>query len=90
MYLFTLLLTFFIYLVTSYLLRCLFSYVYIFTNVGQIYFRAIFRWITAKDLNKIEFSEDVDPNTPMGLLRGIKYGTESYHDLFKRLCRYYK
>lgn len=24
----------------------------------------------------------------MGLLRGIKYGTESYHVLFKRLCSY--
>lgn len=50
--------------------------------------RAIFRWITAKDLNKMEFSKDVSSNTPMGLLRGIKSGTETYHNLFKRLCSY--
>ncbi|ESN98674.1 hypothetical protein HELRODRAFT_67307, partial [Helobdella robusta] len=50
--------------------------------------RAIFRWITAKDLNKIEFSKDLTTNTPMGLLRGIKSGTETYHNLFKRLCSY--
>ncbi|OWF35614.1 hillarin-like isoform X1 [Mizuhopecten yessoensis] len=50
--------------------------------------RAIFRWITVKDLNKLEVDETVNPESPMGLLRGIKYGTESYHDLFKRLCSY--
>ena len=49
--------------------------------------RAIFRWISIKDLNKIKFDRDVDPDSPLGLLRGIKFGTESYHDLFKRLCR---
>ena len=49
--------------------------------------RAIFRWITAKDLNKLKISEDTTVNTPMGLLRGIQTGTESYHNLFKRLCR---
>ena len=52
-----------------------------------ICFRAIFRWISIKDLNKIKFDKDVDPDSPLGLLRGIKFGTESYHDLFKRLCR---
>ncbi|XP_014668665.1 PREDICTED: kyphoscoliosis peptidase-like [Priapulus caudatus] len=51
--------------------------------------RAIFRWITVKNLNTMEFEEqDVNADTPMGLLRGIKYGTESYHVLFKRLCSY--
>lgn len=50
--------------------------------------RSIFRWITAKDLNKMKFSESITSNTPMGLLRGIKTGTESYHILFKRLCSY--
>ena len=50
--------------------------------------RAIFRWITVKDLNVLEFEEVVDTDTPMGLLRGIKYGTETYHTLFMRLCRY--
>jgi len=58
-----------------------------FSNVWFLH-RAIFRWITAKDLNKIEFSENIDTESPMGLLRGIKFGTETYHNLFKRLCRY--
>lgn len=50
--------------------------------------RTIFRWITVKNLNAMDFSEDVRTDTPMGLLRGIKQGTESYHVLFKRLCAY--
>lgn len=49
--------------------------------------RAIYRWITVKDLNVMEFDDVVDADTPMGLLRGIKYGTETYHTLFMRLCR---
>ena len=49
--------------------------------------RAIFRWITVKNLNSIMFEENERGDTPMGLLRGIKFGTESYHVLFKRLCR---
>ena len=50
--------------------------------------RAIFRWITVKNLNSLMFEEVEGGDTPMGLLRGIKFGTESYHVLFKRLCRY--
>ncbi|XP_013387731.1 hillarin [Lingula anatina] len=50
--------------------------------------RAIFRWITVKDLNKMLFFGNIDPSSPFFLLRGIKYGLESYHDLFKRLCSY--
>jgi len=49
--------------------------------------RAIFRWITVKDLNVMEFDESVKQDTPLGLLRGIKFGTETYHTLFMRLCR---
>lgn len=49
--------------------------------------RSIFRWITVKDLNAIEFNESLNPDTPLGLLRGIKFGTETYHTLFMRLCR---
>jgi hypothetical protein len=49
--------------------------------------RAIFRWITVKDLNAIEFDETITTDTPLGLLRGIKFGTETYHTLFMRLCR---
>lgn len=50
--------------------------------------RTIFRWITVKNLNTMHFDDDLRGDTPMGLLRGIKFGTESYHVLFKRLCRY--
>jgi hypothetical protein len=50
--------------------------------------RTIFRWITVKNLNSIMFEETQRGDTPMGLLRGIKFGTESYHVLFKRLCRF--
>lgn len=50
--------------------------------------RAIYRWITVKNLNVMVFDEDLDNDTPLGLLRGIKHGTESYHVLFKRLCSY--
>jgi len=41
-----------------------------------------------KDLNVMEFDESVKQDTPLGLLRGIKFGTETYHTLFMRLCRY--
>ncbi|XP_062569773.1 hillarin-like [Saccostrea cucullata] len=50
--------------------------------------RAIYRWVTVKDLNVMEFEESIETDTPMGLLRGIKYGTETYHVLFMRLCSY--
>ncbi|WAR24738.1 HIL-like protein [Mya arenaria] len=50
--------------------------------------RAIFRWVTVKDLNVMDFTESVDTDTPLGLLRGIKFGTETYHVLFMRLCSY--
>ncbi|XP_049963095.1 hillarin [Schistocerca serialis cubense] len=50
--------------------------------------RTIFRWITVKNLNTMQFDENLRGDTPMGLLRGIKHGTESYHVLFKRLCSY--
>ncbi|XP_054161637.1 hillarin-like [Oppia nitens] len=50
--------------------------------------RAIFRWITVKNLNTIKFDDNIIADTPMGILRGIKHGTESYHVLFKRLCSY--
>ncbi|CAF4185679.1 unnamed protein product [Rotaria sp. Silwood2] len=50
--------------------------------------RAIFRWITVKDLNAIDFQNNLATDTPMGLLRGIKYGTETYHTLFMRLCSF--
>lgn len=50
--------------------------------------RTIFRWITVKNLNNIQFDDNLRGDSPLGLLRGIKHGTESYHVLFKRLCRW--
>ncbi|ESO03432.1 hypothetical protein HELRODRAFT_192035 [Helobdella robusta] len=50
--------------------------------------RAIFRWITVKDLNVMEFDESLTNDSPLGLLKGIKTGTETYQTLFKRLCSY--
>ncbi|XP_064625297.1 hillarin-like [Lineus longissimus] len=51
--------------------------------------RAIFRWITVKDLNMMDFdSKGEQQDTPLGLMRGIKFGTETYHVLFMRLCSY--
>ncbi|CAG5122589.1 unnamed protein product [Candidula unifasciata] len=50
--------------------------------------RAIYRWICVKDLNVMEFADNLDADTPLGLLRGIKFGTETYHVLFMRLCSY--
>lgn len=50
--------------------------------------RSIYRWITVMDLNVMNFKEIVDEDTPHGLLRGIKLGTETYHVLFMRLCSY--
>jgi len=35
----------------------------------------------------MDFQDTLDADTPLGLLRGIKYGTETYHVLFMRLCR---
>ncbi|KAI3379610.1 hypothetical protein SNEBB_011356 [Seison nebaliae] len=50
--------------------------------------RAIFRWITVKDLNAIDFEENISSDSPFGLLKGIKYGIETYHTLFMRLCSF--
>lgn len=55
------------------------------TDVEKV--RAIFRWITVKNLNTMQFDSNIKADTPLGLLRGIKQGSESYHVLFKRLCR---
>ena len=49
--------------------------------------RAIFRWVTLKDLNKVCFEWELNPDSPYFFLKGIKYGLESYHELFRRLCR---
>ncbi|CAD5117098.1 unnamed protein product [Dimorphilus gyrociliatus] len=45
--------------------------------------RVIFKWMSTSQI-----TEEADPESPLGLLRGVQLGTESYHDLFKRLCGY--
>ncbi|KAI3379611.1 hypothetical protein SNEBB_011357 [Seison nebaliae] len=46
--------------------------------------RAIFRWMTIKNLNIVDFSsKDVD-----SILKRIKYGLETYHTFFRRLCSF--
>ncbi|OAF68615.1 Kyphoscoliosis peptidase [Intoshia linei] len=56
------------------------------TNLDKC--RAIYRWITLKDLNNMKIDENGDKDTPYGLLSGIKSGSETYHTLFMRLCSY--
>jgi hypothetical protein len=34
------------------------------------------------------FKEELTEENPYYFLKGIKYGLESYHELFKRLCRF--
>ena len=65
--------------------QCFDSLICFFWGLNEI--RTIFRWITVKNLNTMQFDDSVRTDTPMGLLRGIKHGTESYHVLFKRICR---
>lgn len=48
--------------------------------------RAIFRWVIAKDLTKNTVNEIVRPNSSATLLKGVRSGKETYHQLFKRLC----
>ena len=48
-----------------------------------VFSRAIFRWLTVKDLNKLTFEDALEPDSPMAQLHQIKQGLESYHNLFK-------
>ncbi|KAL3856221.1 hypothetical protein ACJMK2_010998 [Sinanodonta woodiana] len=50
--------------------------------------RALFRWVIAKDLGKNSVNEIVRPNSSVALLKGVKSGKETYHQLFKKLCSY--
>ena len=50
--------------------------------------RALFRWIIAKDIGKSSGRDISRPNASMTLLKGVKSGRETYHQLFKKLCRY--
>lgn len=44
--------------------------------------------ISTKNLALIDIEPSVAPESFLGILRAVKYGVRSYHDLFKRLCLY--
>lgn len=67
---------------------CLFSLLKIKMQFFLIYYRVIFRWVIAKDLGKHNVKEIVRPNSTASLLRGVRTGKETYHQLFKKLCKY--
>ena len=51
--------------------------------------RVIFRWVIAKDLSKHNVNEIIRPNMQaMTLLKGVRSGKETYHQLFKKLCNF--
>lgn len=50
--------------------------------------RSLFRWIISKDLSKSNTKDILRPNSSYKLLKGVKSGKETYHQLFKRLCSY--
>ncbi|XP_071093704.1 hillarin-like [Haliotis cracherodii] len=51
--------------------------------------RVLFRWVIAKDLNKNTVNDIIRPSaSAITLLKGVKSGKETYHQLFKRLCTY--
>ncbi|XP_076434790.1 hillarin-like [Babylonia areolata] len=50
--------------------------------------RAIFRWVVAMDLSKNQVSDITRPQHLDSLVRGVRCGKETYHQLFKKLCSY--
>ncbi|KAK7088433.1 hypothetical protein V1264_022356 [Littorina saxatilis] len=50
--------------------------------------RTIFRWVIAMDLSKNQVSGITRPQQLNPLMRGVKTGKETYHQLFKKLCSY--
>ncbi|CAI9741237.1 kyphoscoliosis peptidase-like [Octopus vulgaris] len=50
--------------------------------------RVLFRWVIAKDLNRNAVKQILHPNASLSLLKGVKSGKESYHQLFKKLCSF--
>ncbi|GFO10596.1 kyphoscoliosis peptidase [Plakobranchus ocellatus] len=50
--------------------------------------RVLFRWVIAKDINKHSVNNIVRPNATDRLLKGVKSGKETYHQLYKKLCSY--
>ncbi|XP_021342152.1 hillarin-like isoform X1 [Mizuhopecten yessoensis] len=50
--------------------------------------RALFRWVIAKDLGKHNVHEIIRPNARASILKGVRSGKETYHQLFKKLCNF--
>ncbi|GAB1602122.1 hillarin [Argonauta hians] len=51
--------------------------------------RVLFRWVIAKDLNRNTAKQILRPHSStLSLLKGVKTGKESYHQLFKKLCSF--
>lgn len=50
--------------------------------------RVLFRWLIAKDLSKNSVKQILHPNASLSLLKGVKSGKESYHQVFKKLCSF--
>lgn len=52
---------------------------------------ALFLWICNQDfsaIQKADFPDDIDEDTPMGYFREILYRTKSFTDLFTRLMKF--
>lgn len=50
--------------------------------------RVLFRWVVAKDANKHTVGDIMRPHATDRLLKGVKSGKETYHQLYKKLCSY--
>jgi len=49
--------------------------------------RVLFRWITAQDLNTLNFIKKVQPETPIWHLRRISQDIGDYTTLYAAMCR---
>ena len=59
----------------------------IITDIIWIQVRIIFHWITAQDLNAINFPPDIREDTPLAYLLDIKLNKKQYSGLFSRMCK---
>ncbi|XP_076823906.1 uncharacterized protein LOC143469916 isoform X2 [Clavelina lepadiformis] len=48
--------------------------------------RIIFHWVTAQNLNEINFPANISEDTPLGFLYAIKLDKKTYAGLFERMC----
>lgn len=50
--------------------------------------RSLFRWFIAKDWSKQNTKDIMRPNSSHNILKGVKSGRETCHQLFKKMCSY--